>query len=81
VITGTGESMAINFDDDVATAMDSLPVKYRTVVLLADIERFSYKEIANIVGCPIGTVMSRLCRSRRLLKRRLQDCAVRHDYI
>ena len=68
------------FHDDVAIAMDSLPGKYRIAVLLADIEGFSYKEIADIVGCPIGTVMSRLCRGRKLLKKRLQDYAVRHGF-
>ena len=68
------------FDDDVAAAMDSLPVEYRTVVLLADIEGFSYKEIAERVGCPIGTVMSRLSRGRRLLKESLQDYAVQHGF-
>jgi RNA polymerase sigma-70 factor (ECF subfamily) len=68
------------FDDDVAAAVNSLPIKYRTVVLLADIEGFSYKEIADRVNCPIGTVMSRLSRGRRLLKKRLQDYAVRHGF-
>jgi RNA polymerase sigma-70 factor (ECF subfamily) len=68
------------FHDDVAAAMDSLPIEYRTAVLLADIEGFSYKEIADRVGCPIGTVMSRLSRGRRLLKKRLQDYAARRGF-
>ncbi|MFC1715976.1 sigma-70 family RNA polymerase sigma factor [Candidatus Poribacteria bacterium] len=68
------------FDDDVAAAMDSLPVKYRTAVLLADIEGFSYREIADRVNCPIGTVMSRLGRGRRLLKKRLQNYAVQRGF-
>ena len=68
------------FHDDVAAAMDSLPIEYRTAVLLADIEGFSYREIADRVGCPIGTVMSRLSRGRRLLKKRLQDYAARRDF-
>jgi RNA polymerase sigma-70 factor (ECF subfamily) len=68
------------FDDDVAAAVDSLPIEYRTAVLLADIQGFSYKEIAERVGCPLGTVMSRLCRGRRLLKKSLQDYAVRHGF-
>jgi len=68
------------FDDDVFDAMNLLPAKYRIAVLLADIEGLSYKEIADKVGCPVGTVMSRLCRGRRLLKKRLQDYAVRHGF-
>ena len=66
------------FDDDVFAAMNSLPAKYRIAVLLADIERFSYSDIADKVNCPIRTVMSRLSRvsrGRRLLKKRLQDYA------
>ena len=66
--------------DDVTAAVDSLPTEYRTAVLLADIQGFSYKEIAERVGCPLGTVMSRLCRGRRLLKKSLQDYAVRHGF-
>jgi RNA polymerase sigma-70 factor (ECF subfamily) len=59
-------------NSDVAAAMSELPIRYRAVVLLADIEGLSYKEIADIVGCPVGTVVSRLCRGRRLLGKRLQ---------
>jgi RNA polymerase sigma-70 factor (ECF subfamily) len=68
------------FDDDVSAAIESLPAVYRTVVLLADVRGFSYKEISYIVGCPIGTVMSRLCRGRRLLRRRLRDYADQYGY-
>jgi DNA-directed RNA polymerase specialized sigma24 family protein len=50
------------------------------LVHIADIEGFSYREIADRVGCPVGTVMSRLCRGRRLLRKRLQDYAVRHGF-
>ena len=68
------------FDDDITAAMDSLPIHYRTTVLLADVEGFSYREIAEIIDCPIGTVMSRLSRGRQLLRERLHDYAVRHGY-
>jgi RNA polymerase sigma-70 factor (ECF subfamily) len=68
------------FDDDMAAAIDSLPTNYRTTILLADIEGYSYKEIAERVGCPIGTVMSRLSRGRSLLRESLQDYAVRHGF-
>lgn len=68
------------FNDDVTAAMNSLPSKYRIIILLADIQGFAYKEIANIIGCPIGTVMSRLCRGRRLLRNRLKAYALQHGY-
>ena len=54
--------------DDVKRALDELPEEYRMVVLLADLEDFSYKEIAAIVDCPVGTVMSRLFYARQKLK-------------
>lgn len=56
----------------VRLAIDDLPPDFRVVVLLADVEGFSYKEISEMVGCPIGTVMSRLYRGRRLLQTTLQ---------
>jgi len=69
------------FDDDVTAAMDAMPDSYRTVVLLADVEGLSYREIADIVGCPIGTVMSRLSRGRRLLRKKLQSYAAQYGYV
>jgi hypothetical protein len=51
------------------------------VVLLADIEGFSYKEIAEILDCPVGTVMSRLYRGRKMLERTLLDYARKYGYI
>ena len=62
-------------DSEVKQALDDLPEHFRTAVLLADIEGFSYKEIADILHIPIGTVMSRLHRGRRFLQRRLYDYA------
>ena len=56
---------------ELEAALESLPEDQRTVVLLADVEEFSYREIAEIVGCPIGTVMSRLHRARAALKEQL----------
>jgi RNA polymerase sigma-70 factor (ECF subfamily) len=67
--------------DDVKRALDELPEDYRMVVLLADLEEFSYKEIAAIVGCPVGTVMSRLFRGRRLLRKSLADFAKKSGFI
>src|SRR6202011_5816836 len=60
-------------DADVKGALESLPEQFRMAVLLADVEGFSYKEIAEIVGVPIGTVMSRLHRGRKALQKALYD--------
>jgi RNA polymerase sigma-70 factor, ECF subfamily len=60
-------------DEDVQGALSSLPEQFRIAVLLADVEGFSYKEIAEITGVPIGTVMSRLHRGRKALEKRLWD--------
>jgi RNA polymerase sigma-70 factor (ECF subfamily) len=57
--------------DDVVRAIDALPIDFRMVVILADLQEFSYKEIADILDIPVGTVMSRLFRGRRLLEKAL----------
>ncbi|MBR9976844.1 MAG: sigma-70 family RNA polymerase sigma factor [Bacteroidetes bacterium] len=62
-------------DDDVSTALESLPEEFRTVVILCDIEGFTYEEIADFVECPIGTVRSRLHRGRKMLRVKLFDYA------
>ena len=62
-------------DGEVLSALDSIPRDYRSVVLLADVEEFAYKEIAEILAVPIGTVMSRLSRGRRLLREQLAGVA------
>lgn len=67
--------------DEVIEALDQVPVDFRMVVVLADIQGFSYKEIAEIVGCPVGTVMSRLFRGRRVLQKALFDYAVQEGII
>lgn len=61
--------------DDVARALEGLPSDFRVAVVLCDVEGFSYKEIAEIMECPVGTVMSRIYRGRRLLKKALRDFA------
>jgi RNA polymerase sigma-70 factor (ECF subfamily) len=62
--------------DDVLRAVDSLPIDFRLAVILADLQDFSYKEIADILDVPVGTVMSRLHRGRRLLQKALAGYAV-----
>jgi RNA polymerase sigma-70 factor (ECF subfamily) len=69
------ELMALLTDSEVKDAMDALPEKFRMPVLLADVEGFSYKEIAEILDVPIGTVMSRLHRGRKALQKSLWDFA------
>jgi RNA polymerase sigma-70 factor (ECF subfamily) len=68
-------------DADVVGALEELPETFRAVVVLADIEGFSYKEIAEILDIPIGTVMSRLHRGRRQLQVKLWDYAARARYV
>lgn len=65
-------------EDDVRDALLALPEPYRMVVILADLESLAYREIAEIVDVPIGTVMSRLFRGRRALRERLGEAARRH---
>jgi RNA polymerase sigma-70 factor, ECF subfamily len=62
-------------DSDIKRALQEIPEEFRMVVYLADVEGFSYKEIAEIVGVPGGTVMSRLHRGRKQLREKLADYA------
>ena len=68
-------------DDDVQRALEELPEDYRMVVILADLEGFAYKEIADILEVPVGTVMSRLYRGRRRLEEAMLGYAREHGYI
>jgi len=77
------ESMLVDrsVSDDVQRALDALPDDFRIAVVLCDIEGLSYKEIADVMGTPVGTVMSRLFRGRRLLQTSLKDFAVQRGYL
>jgi RNA polymerase sigma-70 factor, ECF subfamily len=67
--------------DDVQRALESLPDDFRTAVILCDMQGLSYKEIAEIMQTPVGTVMSRLFRGRKLLANALREFAVAEGYV
>jgi RNA polymerase sigma-70 factor (ECF subfamily) len=71
-----GALMDRGVSDEVLAALEKVPVDFKTVVILSDVEGFSYKEIADICDIPVGTVMSRLFRGRRILQEQLFDYAV-----
>src|SRR5690242_9394296 len=65
-------------DEDVLAAFDKIPAQYREVVLLADVQEFTYKEVAETLAIPVGTVMSRLSRGRTLLRHELAGVAANY---
>ena len=66
--------------DEVTIAINALPIDFRTVILLCDIEGFTYEEISKIIDVPIGTVRSRLFRARNMLKEKLKEYAEKLGY-
>lgn len=74
------ESVQEMIGDEVANALNSLAVDFRTVIILCDIEGFTYEEMAKILDIPIGTVRSRLHRARNLLKEKLKSYAKTMGY-
>ena len=66
--------------DEVANALNALEVDFRTVIILCDLEGFTYEEMAKILNIPIGTVRSRLHRARMLLKEKLREYAAKLGY-
>jgi RNA polymerase sigma-70 factor (ECF subfamily) len=68
-------------DDEVKAALEALPENFRLPVLLADVQDFSYKEIAEILDIPIGTVMSRLHRGRRAMEKQLTEFVEREGIV
>jgi RNA polymerase sigma-70 factor (ECF subfamily) len=77
------ESLALRpmLEAEIQAALDTVPEEFRLAVVLADVEELSYKEISDIMGCPIGTVMSRLHRGRRMLKSKLFEHAVAYGIV
>ena len=72
-VSAEDELLNALLDVDVRRALEELPDPFRLAVLLSDLEGFSYKEIADMLDVPLGTVMSRLFRGRRILRRRLAE--------
>jgi RNA polymerase sigma-70 factor (ECF subfamily) len=67
-------------DDDIKNALETLPDDFRMVILLSTVEGFSYKEISKIINCPVGTVMSRIYRGRKMLKEKLAGYAKKYGF-
>jgi RNA polymerase sigma-70 factor (ECF subfamily) len=80
-VSAESEALDLFVDEDIIEALESLPENFRLPVLYADVEGFSYKEIAEILDVPIGTVMSRLHRGRKALQRKLWNLAVEHGLV
>lgn len=76
-----GEFFESIVDEEVLGRIQSLPEEYRTAVLLSDLEGFSYQEISEMIGIPVGTVKSRIFRGRRILQNELYEYAVSMGYI
>jgi RNA polymerase sigma-70 factor (ECF subfamily) len=76
-----GMMLERSVSDDVQRALDALPADFRTAVVLCDVEGLAYKEIAEVMDCPVGTVMSRLFRGRRLLQQSLAQFAAEQGYV
>ncbi|MCY7349286.1 MAG: sigma-70 family RNA polymerase sigma factor [Cytophagaceae bacterium] len=74
------ESVQELLGDEIANALNALPVDFRTVIILCDVEGFTYEEMAKILDIPIGTVRSRLHRARMLLKDKLKSYASSMGY-
>jgi RNA polymerase sigma-70 factor (ECF subfamily) len=68
-------------DEELRAAMNTIPDDFRLAIILSDLEGFTYKEIAEIVDCPIGTIMSRLYRGRKLLRTNLYKHAKRRGFL
>jgi RNA polymerase sigma-70 factor (ECF subfamily) len=77
---GDRDALMELLDDEVRAALEAVPLDFRLPVIMADMEDKSYKEIADAMNCPLGTVMSRLYRGRKLLREALQQYAKDRRY-
>ena len=68
------------FSDEISNALNKLPERYRTVVILCDIENYTYEEISEFIECPIGTVRSNLHRARKMLYKELEPSLSQKGY-
>lgn len=75
------DSFSTVFDDDITNAIAELPSDFQTIIILADIEGYSYEEISEFMSCPTGTVRSRLHRARKLLYTKLFEYAENKGYV
>ena len=66
--------------DEVSVAINDLPSEFRTIIILCDLEEFTYEEMSKILDIPIGTVRSRLHRARNMLKEKLKEYAMKRGY-
>lgn len=78
--TRTTKNFFYAFPDEIVHAFNTISNEFKTIVIMADIEGLSYKEIADKLHIPLGTVMSRLCRARQILRNILGDYAVSFGY-
>ncbi len=76
-----GDAYSNTLDDEVTNAIAALPQDFQTIILLSDVEGFTYEEIAEFLSCPIGTVRSRLHRARKMLYSKLYDYAYKTGYV
>lgn len=74
-------SLAGVLSDEVSQALEEIPLDYQTVLILSDIEGYSYEEIAEFTRSPLGTIRSRIHRGRKMLAQRLEEFAKREGYI
>lgn len=80
-LSSEGSSVYEFLEDEVKNAVDNLPLAFKEAILYSDIEELSYGEISEIIGCPIGTVKSRLFRARKLLQKSLWNYANERGYL
>ena len=76
-----GDTFSTTLDDDITNAITRLPHDFQTIIILSDIEGYTYEEISEFMSCPVGTVRSRLHRARKLLYSKLYDYAKNNGFV